>query len=138
MKKYLFIATALAALASCSDTEFIGDEAIREANENGTNAIVFGTGVNTMTRAALTGATAADHLNNNFVFMGTKGATPSAVFNNYQANYGENTANTTLSNSNSWEYVGYKNVPDGVTTDVGVVEFSKLTGSDEANKNAID
>ena len=103
----------LAALASCSDSEFVGDETLlREADENGSKAIVFGTGIHNVTRAAFTGADAAEMLNKEFVFMGTKTIpnnppTTSNVFDHYTAHWTENTANTTLTNSNNWEYVGY-------------------------------
>ena len=106
MKKYLFLATAaLAALASCSESDFVGDESAREANENG--AIVFGTGVYAVTRATKTGGDAATLLNNEFVFAGTKGTSATTfVFDQYKAKYVANTANTTESNSSDWEYVG--------------------------------
>ena len=132
MKKYMLFAVALAALGSCADESFVGDESQREANENAQGAIVFGTGVNTVTRANISDVAAAELLNNNFVLFGTKGTTPTPVFKNYQANYVANTANTTESNSNGWEYVGYYNVPDGVTANVGVTTFA--SSADNANK----
>ena len=94
MKKYMLFAVALAALGSCADESFVGDESQREANENAQGAIVFGTGVNTVTRA--NGVDAANDLNKNFVLFGSKGSSDrTTVFNNYQANYVANTANTT-------------------------------------------
>lgn len=60
-----------------------------------------------VTRADHVGADAANLLNKNFVVAGTKGASPSSyVFDQYTVNYVANTANTTESNSNNWEYVG--------------------------------
>lgn len=108
MKKYLFIATALAALASCSDETFVGDQSLQNGSEAYHGAIVFNTGVNTVTRAEITGSDAAGLLNNNFVFAGTKGTTPTSfVFDQYTAHYTANSAHTTESNSNNWEYVSY-------------------------------
>lgn len=128
MKKYMLFAVALAALGSCADESFVGDESQREANENAQGAIVFGTGVNTVTRA--NGGDAAELLNNNFVLFGTKGSsTRTTVFNNYQANYVANTANTTESNSDGWEYVGYYNVPGGITATTGVTAFATSEGN---------
>lgn len=117
MKKYLLIATALAALASCTSDDFVGENSSPNPGNGTESAIVFGTGVNTVTRAAHTGKDAADLLNNNFVFAGIKrdgsttlsawdATTHPYVFDHYVADWHENTANTTESNSNDWEYVG--------------------------------
>ena len=139
-KSYLIIAAiASVALASCSNDEYFGDP----GGLTGDKAISFDMSTPAMTRAE--GAEAAEMLNNNFVVygfktMGTGGeATTQKVFDNYQVNYAENTANTTESNSKNWEYVAksgtYKNVPDGVTTNKGVVTFAANTTD---NANAID
>ena len=137
MKKHLIFATALAALASCSSDDFVGE------SPNGVNgqidgAISFNMNTPTVTRAA--GSAAATSLNNNFVVYGYKtvSSSPQTVFDNYQVNYVTNTANTTESNSANWEYVSYKNLPNGVSTNVGVTAFSALTGSGQANAAAID
>jgi len=106
MKKYLLIATAFVALASCSDDTFVGESNSPNPNENYGGAIVFNTGAKAFTRSVHTGADAAGLLNNNFVFAGTKGTSPTAfVFDQYQIKYVANTANTTESNSANWEYV---------------------------------
>ena len=114
MKKFFLFAMAIAAMVSCTDESFVGDESVRDANEAYRGAIVFSTGVNTVTRAEKTGEDAATLLNNNFVFAGTKGlptgepaAIASYVFDQYTAHWVSNTAHTTESNSNDWEYVGY-------------------------------
>lgn len=114
MKKYFLFATALAALASCTSEDFVGDEALRAANENGNNAIVFSSGLNTTTRATKTGSAAATDLNNQFVFAGTKGlpagdppVIDNFVFDQYVANYVDGSAHSTESNSSGWEYVSY-------------------------------
>lgn len=108
MKKYFYLATALVALAACTGNEFVGDQS-QLSNANGDGAINFDLSTATVTRADKTGADAADELNSAFVVEGTKGATSIAtnvVFDNYNVEYTENTANTTTSNTKNWEYVG--------------------------------
>ena len=109
MKKYLFFAAALVALASCSDDNFVGDNSPNQGGENGNGgAIVFNSGTKTITRADHVGADAASMLNKNFVVEGIKtvGSTVVEVFDNYNVNWTENTADKTLSNTANWEYVG--------------------------------
>ena len=122
MKKNLFFAAlALTALVSCTSDEFVGDQNLREANEGG--VISFGSGTPAITRADKTGSDAATDLNNNFVVFGYKTMSDNSkqtVFNNYQANYAANTANTTESNSANWEYVGYQNLKATMTGNTGV------------------
>lgn len=135
-KYFIFAASALVALASCSSNDFVGDESLLE--NSGSGAIAFSSSTPAITRAE--GAAAATALSNNFVVYGYKtvSSATQAVFDNYQANYVASSAKSTTTNSAGWEYVGYKNLPDGVTTNVGVTAFSALTGSGEANENAID
>ena len=137
-KYFIFAASALVALASCSSNDFVGDESLLE--NNGSGAIAFSSSTPAITRADKTGSAAATDLNNNFVVFGYKtvSSATQAVFDNYQANYVASSAKSTTTNSAGWEYVGYKNLPDGVTTNVGVTAFSALTGSGQANENAID
>ena len=141
MKKSYLIMAAIAsvALVSCSNEEYLGDP----GGLTGERAISFDMSTPAMTRAE--GAEAAEMLNNNFVVYGFKTmgtgteATTQKVFDNFQVNYAENTANTTASNSKNWEYVAktgtYKNVPNGVTTNAGVVSFAANTTD---NANGID
>lgn len=138
-KKLFYVALAITALASCSSNDFVGDESPQVTSEI-VGAISFTSGTPAITRTAKSGADAATDLNNNFVVFGYKtvNSSPQTVFDNYQVNWVTNTANTTESNSANWEYVGYKNLPNGVTTNVGVTAFSALTGSGQANENAID
>ncbi len=119
-KKHLFIAaTAIFALASCAESDFIGDQ---EALNAGDGAISFNYNLQNGTRAVdNTGATAAAALGNQFIVYGEKneaqtnsGADGKAaataanlVFNNYQVNYTANSAMTSTSNTEGWEYVGY-------------------------------
>ena len=109
MIKYCFIATALVALASCSDDNFVGNNTPDLHGENGSGtAIVFNSGAKGTTRADHVGADAASLLNKNFVVEGIKtvGGSVIEVFDNYNVNWKENTADKTLSNTANWEYVG--------------------------------
>lgn len=114
MKKYLLLVTALAALVSCTESEFVGDQGLKEANELG--AISFNSGSMAITRADKTGSAAATDLNNHFYVYGIKKEsvdgpgnvqTGNLVFNNYAVNWTANSAMTTTSNTENWEYVGY-------------------------------
>ncbi len=108
MKKLFIFAAGLITLASCTNNDFVGD-APTPTSQDTQGAIVFGSGLNEVTRADYTGSAAATKLNNNFVVEGVKSdGTISAaeiVFDNYNVNYKDNTANTTLSNTANWEYV---------------------------------
>lgn len=107
MKKLFYLATALVALASCTNDEFTGGDPI-SSRIDGNNAIVFTSMSKDATRADHVGADAAKLLNNNFVVEGIKtvSGTISEVFDNYNVNWTENTADKTLSNTANWEYVG--------------------------------
>lgn len=135
MKKILTSAIAIFAMVGCTSDDFVGDKELQRQNEDGA-PISFNLVSAPPTRANQTGAEAAGSLNNNFVVYGLKtltSGTPATqvVFNNYQANYVDGSAATTTSNSVGWEYVGYTNVPSGVTTNVGVTAFA--TSSDNTN-----
>ena len=108
MKKVLFFATALIALASCTNNDFVGD-APTPTSQDTQGAIVFGSGLNAVTRDNYVGADAAAKLNNLFTVEGVKSngtiSEAETVFDNYNVNYKANTANTTLSNTANWEYV---------------------------------
>ena len=108
MKKYLFFATALAALASCTSNDFVGEDTSSTTNQSEQAAIAFGTGVNSITRADHVGADAADLLGGKFIVEGFKkdGSDMIEVFNNYYVNWTANTAGKTESNTSDWEYVG--------------------------------
>lgn len=121
MKKNLFFAAAaLVALASCSENELVESNSPTPTQE-GTEAITFGSGLKAVTRAEFTGEVAAELLNKKFVFAGTKldkESTPANhwVHDQYYAEWVTNTANTTESNSNDWEYVGYTPYGVGIST----------------------
>lgn len=108
-KYYLLAAFAGIALTSCTDDDLVGNVS-PPVEEEVLAPIAFSSSQNAFTRADLTGADAAEKLNNMFVVTGFKGdatASPgSVVFDNYKVVYEENTANTTESNTNNWEYAG--------------------------------
>jgi len=106
-KNYLLaVALAIMTMASCSDDNYVGDqEALKGTGEG---AISFDLNTPNVTRGNKTGAEAAEELNSAFVVEGTKGSTSIAttvVFDNYNVQYTANTANTTTSNTENWEYV---------------------------------
>ena len=121
MKRNYLLATALAimTLASCSENDYVGDQQALNSPSDG--AISFKYNLQKATRADNTGATAAAALGNQFIVYGEKneaqtngGADGKAaataanlVFKNYQVNYTANSALTTTSNTEGWEYVGY-------------------------------
>ena len=136
-KKLLIAAIAITALASCSNDDFVGDQSLQ--NSSGTEgAISFTSGTPAITRA--TGSAAASSLNKNFVVFGFKDGSQT-VFDNYQVNYVDATgssAGSTESNSAGWEYVSYKNLPNGVGKNTGVIAFSATTSGDPNNSTAIN
>ncbi|MBQ3753272.1 MAG: hypothetical protein II864_06965 [Prevotella sp.] len=130
MKKNLFFAAlAITALVSCSESDYLGDERPSPVSSSDDVAIEFGSGLRAITRADVTGAAAADLLNKNFVVYGVKSdGTPfgdgddaayETVFDHYNVNWVENTANTTTSNTADWEYVGQTTHPNGPTAEAG-------------------
>lgn len=120
MKKKLFLAAlAIGMLASCADNEYVG-EVSPNPNSGGDNqAIVFNPGAKTITRADYIGSDAAAKLGNNFVVYGFKGngTTQEKVFDHYNVNWVNNTANTTTSNTANWEYVAQTKHAHASTTD---------------------
>ena len=112
MKKSLLFATAILALASCTNETYLGT-AEEKAIADGQMPISFGFDVPAATRADHTGVDAATALGNYFVVYGEKGETSKAkysdgnlVFPNYTVHYSASTAYTTTSNTKNWEYVG--------------------------------
>jgi len=107
MKKLLFLATGLITLASCSENDFVGDEAVVKSQQE-EGMITFSTSSQNITRAEKTGEDAAKVLNKNFVVEGVKwngNDTRVTVFDNYNVNYVKDSKNSTLSNTSDWEYV---------------------------------
>ena len=112
MKKFYFFAALVAgtALTSCTSEDDLALSPPETTIEEGVSPIVFNSQKNNITRGDITGKAAADSLGGQFVVSGFKGektaTVGSMVFDNYLVEYGENTANTTESNTNNWEYVG--------------------------------
>ena len=126
MKQYLFLAaTALLALASCSDNDFVGGN--NPNDPDGSDAIAFGGGFKAVTRANSTGAEAADLLGNQFIVLGVKGdgtgKDQTTVFSNYVVTWSNGTAKTTQSNTANWEYVGNNPIEDLTGTTSQTVKF---------------
>ena len=108
-KYFFFAALAGITFASCSSDDIASNNSSTLGDENSSNgAIVFTSGANAITRANHIGADAAALLNKNFVVEGIKtvGTSVVEVFDNYNVNWTENTADKTLSNTANWEYVG--------------------------------
>lgn len=113
MKKYVLFASAILAFASCASDSFTGtDEAGRVAQ--GEKPISFGFDVRRATRAETTGAAAAAKLSNQFVVYAEKNESGAAaptdgnlVIQNYQVKWTTGSENSTTSNTEGWEYVGF-------------------------------
>ena len=99
---------ALAALCGCASDEYLGSAADAADVERGQTISFCGATSKSSRANTLTGAQAAEKLNNTFVVFGSKttGGTPQTVFDHYTVAYTPNTAMTTASNSADWEYVG--------------------------------
>lgn len=108
-----FVALTSLTLVGCSDNDFLGTDNGQEVAKQGNGEITFVAGNAKTTRAGeFIGATAAEKLGGMFVVEGTKGteqtSSPSTdvVFDNYLVGYDYNSAGTTETNTNNWEYVG--------------------------------
>ena len=110
MKKNLFyVVVAIGMLASCAESEYLGDQQLGKANEN--EVINFNMSTPAVTRAV--GSEAATALGNRFVVWGEKNETDGTaataaniVFQNYKVEYTASSAYQTTSNTKDWEYVG--------------------------------
>ena len=137
MKKYLLFATALAALASCADDNYVGGENTEVQNE--TAGISFGSSFKAITRADHVGADAADLLNKHFTVGGFKGdddayttteLQTNTVFDNYTVEWAANTAATTESNTSDWEYVGVTAAaPSGIAGNKQSIKYWDYTAT---------
>lgn len=124
MKKSYLILAAIAsvALVSCSNEEYLGEGP--NTTSNGIpNAINFNLSTPAITRAE--GAEAAKLLNYNFVVEGIKtvGGSKVEVFDNYNVNWTENTADKTLSNTANWEYVGQSILTDKTAIQAQTIKY---------------
>lgn len=110
MKKHLLIAAiAITALASCSSNDFVGDESPQTSSGN-VGAITFGSGLKAVTRADLTGSTAAEALGNAMKVYGVKQNRANTsnydlVFPSYSVRFTTTQAGKDEYN-NGWYYVG--------------------------------
>ncbi|MBR3479997.1 MAG: hypothetical protein IKH32_04780 [Prevotella sp.] len=121
--KYFFIAAiAAVGLISCADDAFIAEAPPVNNVDEGMAPILFTSNQQAFTRADFEGKAAADLLGNQFVVTGFKGTSTatvgSIVFDNYVVQYAENTAHTTESNSDNWEYVGKGLIPHAKTNGI--------------------
>ena len=109
-KNLFLVALAAVAFAACSDDFADAPPVVTPNPEARETPIVFNSSSSTLTRADYTDAVAADMLGKKFVVTGYKGSSSAAVgsivYDNFLVEWVENTANTTESNTNNWEYVG--------------------------------
>lgn len=108
MKKYIFLAAAALALASCTSDDFLGNTPGNV--QSNTSAINFDGGTGKITRATTqTGADAAKTLGYSYVVYGYKTVNdvPTTVFDHYTIKW-NGLKDKTESNTCGWEYVGQK------------------------------
>ena len=129
-KYFIFAASALVALASCSSDEYVGDNSPTLGQGDGSIQFSY-TMPQNATRADHVGADAAGLLNNKFyvVAFNGNGSTMAQTFDNYLVEWEVNTAGKTESNTSDWEYVG-KTAPawsgiSGKTQTIKYWDYSK-------------
>lgn len=112
-KNLLFAAIALTALAGCTTNDYVGDQSLLQGGANGEGAISFNLETPAITRATNGGKTAATALSNRFIVWGEKNESSgdaataaNLVFKNYKVEWTDNSAYTSTSNTQNWEYVG--------------------------------
>ena len=134
MKKYYLLAVTLAALASCSSDDFVGNDSPKTSVQEETGAAInFGFDFQNVTRADQVGSDAATTLQNQFIVYATKhtsaetGAVTNdaAVFQNYKVEYTDNSAGKTSSNTHNWEYVGLTPYASTITSPVATSQTIK-------------
>ena len=137
-----FVALTSLTLVGCSDNDFLGTDNGQEVAKQGNGEITFVAGNAKTTRAGenLIGATAAEKLGRMFVVEGTKGSeqknSPSTtvVFDNYLVGYDYNSAGTTETNTNNWEYVGKQT---GITGRMSADTWTALHGAGTAQAQTV-
>ena len=127
-KNYLFIGAAAIMMAGCASDDLVGDGNI----SSGETPIAFSMNTPNATRADKEDGDAATALGNEFIVWGEKttgtedgtaASDANLVFKNYRVQYTASTANTTVSNTDDWEYVGitpYKASTETTTTEAFV------------------
>lgn len=136
-----FVALTSLTLVGCSDNDFLGTDNGQEVAKQGNGEITFVAGNAKTTRAGeFVGATAAEKLGGMFVVEGTKGKeqtkSPSTdvVFDNYLVGYDYNSAGTTETNTNNWEYVGKQT---GITGRLNAATWTALHGTGTAQAQTV-
>lgn len=136
-----FVALTSLTLVGCSDNDFLGTDNGQEVAKQGNGEITFVAGNAKTTRAGeFVGATAAEKLGGMFVVEGTKGKeqtkSPSTdvVFDNYLVGYDYNSAGTTETNTNNWEYVGKQ---AGITGRLNAATWTALHGTGTAQAQTV-
>lgn len=136
-----FVALTSLTLVGCSDNDYLGTDNGSEVAQQGNGEITFVAGNAKTTRAGeFVGATAAEKLGGMFVVEGTKGTeqpnSPSTdvVFDNYLVGYDYNSAGTTETNTNNWEYVGKQ---AGITGRMTAATWSALHGDGAAKAQTV-
>ena len=111
MRKIDFVLTAAAAMmfAGCVNDDNVANVGGEVASQKDAT-IGFNLTVPGQTRATLSGKDAADKLNSEFVVFGIKNAVGETsaqnTFTNYKVTFNNNSADSTETNTNNWEYVG--------------------------------
>lgn len=108
MKKILFCsALAAVTLASCSSDDFMGDTS-GSTPSSANSAIKFDGNAGKISRATSNTGTVAEMLDGQFKIYGVKASTTAGSYTDVFQNYSvwNNTAGSTTSNTNGWEYVG--------------------------------
>ena len=121
----LFAVCAVWALGGCSDNLADASAVVtRPSQDTLVVPVLFGPSSKSITRAEITGASAAGLLDSTFVVSGYMGNTTASVgtivFDNFVVKYYANTANTTESNACNWEYVGQTRIKHAI--DQGVTQ----------------
>ena len=136
-----FVALTSLTLVGCSDNDFLGTNNGQEVAQQGNGEITFVASNAKTTRAGeFVGATAAEKLGGMFVVEGTKGTektnSPSTdvVFDNYLVGYDYNSAGTTETNTNNWEYVGKQT---GITGRMTAATWTALHGTGTAQAQTV-
>lgn len=137
MKKILFCsALAAVALASCSSDDFMGDTS-GSTPSSANSAIKFDGNAGKITRATSNSGTPAVMLDGQFKIYGVKANGTDGAYTDVFQNYfvWDNTAGSTTSNTNGWEYVGEKNANNLGTGNITLSNAQTIKYWDYASKD---